>query len=50
LATLPDVENITSKYFVKKKARNSAQASFDKEVASKLWQASMELTKLKNSI
>lgn len=50
LASSPEVENITGKYFVKKKARNSSNASHSKDVASRLWQVSLELTRLKNSI
>lgn len=50
LATSKEVENVTGKYFVKKKARNSALISHDRNVALRLWQISMELTKLKDSI
>lgn len=50
LATSPEVENVTGKYFNKKRERISASASFDQDVAKKLWQKSLELTKLPNSI
>ncbi|MBI4850588.1 MAG: SDR family oxidoreductase [Acidobacteria bacterium] len=50
LATSPEVENVTGKYFVKKKVRNSAPISYNQALASRLWQVSMELTKLKDSI
>jgi len=50
LASSPEVENITGQYFVKKKPRISAPISHDKSIALRLWQVSMDLTKLKNSI
>jgi NAD(P)-dependent dehydrogenase (short-subunit alcohol dehydrogenase family) len=46
LATSPDVEGVTGKYFVEKKAVPSAPASYDTAAASRLWQVSAELTGL----
>jgi NAD(P)-dependent dehydrogenase (short-subunit alcohol dehydrogenase family) len=46
LATSPDVNGITGKYFVESKAVPSSQASYDTTAASKLWQASMAYTGL----
>jgi NAD(P)-dependent dehydrogenase (short-subunit alcohol dehydrogenase family) len=50
LASSPEVENVSGKYFVKRKIRNSSSASHNKDVALRLWQVSLELTKFKNSI
>jgi NAD(P)-dependent dehydrogenase (short-subunit alcohol dehydrogenase family) len=47
LATSPDVENVTSKYFENQKAVESSRASYDEAVARRLWQVSVELTGLK---
>jgi NAD(P)-dependent dehydrogenase (short-subunit alcohol dehydrogenase family) len=46
LATSPDVEGVTGKYFVDKKSVRSSEASYDREAAKKLWDVSMELTGL----
>jgi NAD(P)-dependent dehydrogenase (short-subunit alcohol dehydrogenase family) len=44
LASSPEVEGVTGKYFVRKKARASSKASYNLEVAEKLWKLSEELT------
>jgi retinol dehydrogenase-12 len=46
LATSPDVEGVTGKYFVDKKAVPSSPASYDQADAKRLWQVSAELTGL----
>ena len=46
LATSPEVEGVTGKYFVKQEAVQSSKASYDKTMASRLWQVSAELTGL----
>ena len=46
LASSPEVEGITGQYFVKQKAVQSSQASYDKSTASRLWRVSAELTGL----
>jgi NAD(P)-dependent dehydrogenase (short-subunit alcohol dehydrogenase family) len=46
LATSPEVEGITGKYFVRKHAVQSSSASYDQAAARRLWQLSAELTGL----
>jgi len=46
LATSPEVEGVTGKYFVKCKAVPSAPASYDTATAERLWQASVAYTNL----
>ncbi|MBN1875450.1 MAG: SDR family oxidoreductase [Anaerolineae bacterium] len=46
LATSPEVEGVTGKYFVKCKAVPSSPASYDTVAARRLWQASEDLTNL----
>jgi NAD(P)-dependent dehydrogenase (short-subunit alcohol dehydrogenase family) len=43
LATSPEVESITGKYFVNKQAVPSSQESYDKVTARRVWQVSEEL-------
>jgi NAD(P)-dependent dehydrogenase (short-subunit alcohol dehydrogenase family) len=45
LASSPEVEGISGKYFVDSKPVDSKPQSHDRAVAEKLWQISMELTK-----
>ena len=45
LASSPDVRDITGKYFVKKKPKETSEASYDMEVRKKLWELSSKLTK-----
>jgi len=44
LASSPEVEGVTGKYFVRKKIRASSRASYDLGVADKLWKLSEEIT------
>jgi NAD(P)-dependent dehydrogenase (short-subunit alcohol dehydrogenase family) len=46
LATSPEVESVTGKYFEKMKAVPSSNASYDEDAARRLWQATAELTGL----
>jgi len=46
LATSPEVEGVTGKYFTNKKAKPSSKDSYNKEYAKRLWDISLELTKL----
>ncbi len=46
LATAPEVEQVTGKYFIKKREARSAKASYDEQVAQRLWQISEEMTQL----
>ncbi|MDQ0200343.1 NAD(P)-dependent dehydrogenase (short-subunit alcohol dehydrogenase family) [Neobacillus ginsengisoli] len=46
LASSPQVEGISAKYFVKKKAVNSSPISYDEMTAKKLWEVSTKMTKL----
>jgi NAD(P)-dependent dehydrogenase (short-subunit alcohol dehydrogenase family) len=45
LASSPDVEGVTGKYFSKKAVKDSSRKSRDEEVAKRLWDVSEELTK-----
>jgi NAD(P)-dependent dehydrogenase (short-subunit alcohol dehydrogenase family) len=47
LATSPEVEGVSGKFFIKTKEAESSPESHDRSVASRLWQASEELTGLK---
>lgn len=44
MATSPEVEGVSGKYFVHDRAVQSSHASYDKTVAGRLWQVSAELT------
>ncbi|MBA3533258.1 MAG: SDR family oxidoreductase [Ardenticatenales bacterium] len=44
LASSPDVEGVTGKYFVKKKATPSTKGSYDEAAARRLWGMSEQLT------
>lgn len=46
LATSPDVEGVTGKYFVNQKEARSSKLSYDRNLASRLWQVSAERTGL----
>ena len=46
LATSPDVENETGKYFIKEKPVRSSTESYNRELARKLWEVSAKLTNL----
>ena len=43
LASSPQVEGITGRYFVNRKPKTSSKASYDTVAATRLWQASAEL-------
>jgi NAD(P)-dependent dehydrogenase (short-subunit alcohol dehydrogenase family) len=46
LASSPEVEGITGKYFASKQQKPSSDESYDETVASRLWDVSVELTHL----
>ena len=46
LATSPEVETVTGKYFFRERAIASSRASYDEAAALRLWQLSAELTGL----
>jgi len=46
LATSPDVEDVTGKYFVKSVTRRSAPISYDESLQRQLWEESAKLVKL----
>jgi len=46
LASSPEVEGITGKYFTKKKEKSSSKKSYNEEYAKRLWEISLEMTKL----
>jgi NAD(P)-dependent dehydrogenase (short-subunit alcohol dehydrogenase family) len=50
LAASPAVEGISGKYFVRQKAVESSKASYDENLASRLWRVSAELTGLSDQI
>jgi len=43
LASSPEVEGITGRYFVNRKPKTSSNASYDTTAAARLWQASIDL-------
>ena len=48
LASSPDVENISGKYFVDKKEVKSTDVTYDKSIAKSLWDICSNLTRLNN--
>ncbi|MFX0137807.1 MAG: SDR family oxidoreductase [Candidatus Hodarchaeota archaeon] len=46
LASSPDVEGITGKYFVNKQPKRSSEESYNEEYAKRLWEISAEMTNL----
>ena len=46
LASAPEVEGATGRYFVNRKPRNSNKASYDRTATARLWQVSADLTGL----
>jgi NAD(P)-dependent dehydrogenase (short-subunit alcohol dehydrogenase family) len=50
LATSPEVEGITGKYFDRCKAVSSSPLSYDVQMARKLWDASVKMTGLEESV
>ncbi len=50
LASSPEVEGVSGKYFIKSKQASSSRASHDQEAALRLWQESLKLTGLEEKI
>jgi retinol dehydrogenase 12 len=50
LASSPEVEDVTGKYFVKKKAVSSSSASYDESAAKRLWEISEEMTGVREKV
>ena len=46
LASTPEVEGVTGKYFINKQEQKSSEDSYNDEYAKKLWDISMEMTGL----
>jgi NAD(P)-dependent dehydrogenase (short-subunit alcohol dehydrogenase family) len=46
LASSPEVEGVSGRYFVKKAEARSSDASYDEGIARRLWEVSAELTKV----
>jgi retinol dehydrogenase 14 len=46
LASAPDLEQVTGRYFANSKPKRSSKASYDETAAEQLWQASAELVNL----
>ncbi|MDV3277468.1 MAG: SDR family oxidoreductase [Nitrososphaerales archaeon] len=46
LASAPEVEGLTGKYFIDLKERHSSRASYDEELAARLWDLSVKMTSL----
>jgi retinol dehydrogenase-14 len=46
LATSPDVEGVSGKYFIKKAPVDSSPESYDRDAARRMWEISADLTKL----
>jgi NAD(P)-dependent dehydrogenase (short-subunit alcohol dehydrogenase family) len=46
LASAPDLEQVTGRYFASSKPRRSSKRSYDQAAAARLWQASADLTGL----
>jgi len=46
LASSPEVESVSGKYFARRRQERSSDASYDREAARKLWEVSEELTGL----
>ena len=50
LATSPEVETISGKYFEDKKVEQTSEITYDSSTAAKLWKVSMELTGLEPKV
>ena len=46
LASAPEAESVTGRYFANRKLKTSNKASYDTAAAARLWQISAELTGL----
>ena len=49
LATSPDVEGVTGGYYIDHEAVPSSNASYNRDMAARLWQVSLEMTGLSDS-
>lgn len=47
VATSPELEGVTGKYFENSKEKKSSEASHDQKIAERLWEASAKLTNMK---
>lgn len=50
LAASPEVEGVTGKYYANEKPKRSSAASFDREAARRLWDLSMQMTGLAETV
>lgn len=50
LASSPEVEEVTGKYFANKAQKKSSRISYDESLSRRLWEVSLELTKLNQII
>jgi NAD(P)-dependent dehydrogenase (short-subunit alcohol dehydrogenase family) len=50
LATSPDVEGVTGKYYANSKAVHSGPASYNEEIARRLWDISLDMVGLESSL
>lgn len=50
LASSPAVEGVSGKYYVRKRPQQSSSESYDESVARRLWDVSMQLTRLEKTI
>ena len=46
VASAPDLEQVTGRYFADNKEKRSADGSYDQAVAARLWQVSADLVHL----
>jgi retinol dehydrogenase 14 len=46
LASAPELEGVSGKYFIDKKGTSSSRESYDEDIARRLWQVSEHLTRL----
>ena len=45
LASAPDLERVTGRYFARSKPRKSSKRSYDRAAAARLWQVSADLSR-----
>jgi retinol dehydrogenase-14 len=50
LASSPEVETVTGRYFAKGKQKSSSKTSYDEDQAARLWQVSAHLVRLVPSV
>jgi hypothetical protein len=46
VASSPEIEGVSGKYFIKKKAVKSAEVSYDEAISKRLWQISEQTVNL----